>query len=155
MGRYEFEQFNSSRAWRVRDHEDGIDYLGSYKTMVAKVYNHGERICVELFPASTGYKPTTSKQVTQMLYQWYGINLDARSRAGIERESSPDGEYSGEVFAWYPSFFGRSGKDCDILFSYDMGVHNNASMELFSIDNKMYFVEQIAAVAVNCDKFYC
>ena len=153
MGRYEFEQFNYSRAWRVRDHETATDYLGSYRTIVARVRLGGDKPLVEFFTAATGYKPTTSKQVTQMLYQWYGIHLDSRARTSIEREATVNGEYTGEIFAWYPSFFGKYGKDCDVMFTYDMGVHDNAEVELWEACGAWY-PREIAQVAVNCDKFY-
>lgn len=145
MGRYEFERFNYSSAWRVRDHENGVDYLGSYKTVVAVVALGGEHPSLTLFTASTGYRPTTSKQVTQMLYQWYGINLDSSARRAIEKQSTVNGEYTGEVFTC---------GDCDVLFSYAMGKHNHATFELFALPGKPYFRDEISGVAVNCDRFY-
>lgn len=145
MERYEFEQFNYSRAWRVRDHENAVDYLGSYKTVVAAVALGGELPSVTLFIASTGYTPTTSKQVTQMLYQWYGINLGSSVRRAIEKQSTVNGDYTGEVFT-------RGG--CNVHFSYAMGEHNHATVELYNLPNRPYFRDEIAQVAVNCDKFY-
>lgn len=145
MSRYEFQQFNYSRAWRVRDKENCVDYLGSYKTIVAAVALNSEHPRVTLFTASTGYKPTTSKQVTQMLYQWYGINLDSTTRREIEKQSTVDGDYTGEVF---------TRCDCEVHFSYAMGKHNHATVELYHLPNNPYFRDEISSVAVNCDRFY-
>ncbi len=88
-----FERFNKTYAWRVRDTEKSIDWLGSYNTLVGCVMQRDNGFVI-LYPKNVGYSPTTSKNVTQMLRQWYKYDMPA----GFRREVCKTNEPTGEVF---------------------------------------------------------
>lgn len=104
-------RFNNCNAHTYRNGWN--DVFVSYDTTVARFDRKTE--VLHLYPLNVGYSSTTSKQVTQWLYQYIGWNIGSRERNMFEKWAEKGIIKHGEVFEW------RFGKFC---LDYSCGIGN-------------------------------
>ncbi len=127
------ERFNHTHAWRVA--VGNTHYIGSYYTLVAivHVFEHALDI-VELLNANVGYSPTTTKQVTQLLREWYKIDFAASDRKYVMNESITHSDTYGdiitsELFKFEPTYH---------LYNPFYAAYNDMSGEIGDAINELY-----------------
>lgn len=127
------ERFNRTHAWRVID--GNTHYIGSYYTLVAIVHVFDNALdIVEILPANVGYSTTTSKNVTQLLREWYKIDLSTGDRKYVMKKSITHSDtygdiITGEMFKFEPTYH---------LYNPFYAVYNDMSGEIGDAIEELY-----------------
>lgn len=143
------ERFNHTHAWRVI--VGNTHYIGSYYTLVAIVHVFDNALdIVELLNANVGHTPTTTKQVTQLLRDWYKIDFPCGNRRYVMKESVTHSDtygdiITGEMFKFEPTYH---------LYNPFYAVYNDMSGEIGDAIEELYNCYEVKLTSEQIKRIY-